>query len=105
MSQPTPADPRPARGPTEGPIPEDAQRVFDTVAGPNLRLRDNLIQLAVIVAGTFLGAGAGAAYAWSVQNHPGLGAFVGGFAGVVVSLLLSGAVIGLVRAVLALKRR
>ena len=85
--------------------PDDDQRVFDTVVGPNLRLADNLIQLAVIVAGTAAGVGGGAAYARIYQGDPMTGMLLGGFAGVLLSLLLSGFVIGLVRAVLAAKRR
>jgi hypothetical protein len=79
--------------------------VFDTVVGPNLRLRDNLIQLAVIVAGTLACAGGGAFYARSTGSDPAGGAVLGGFAGVVLSFLLSGFVLGLVRMVLALRGR
>lgn len=80
------------------------QRIFDTVTGPNLRLKDNLIQLATIAVGTAIGAGAGAYYARSQGGDPVFGAIVGGFAGVLLSLFLSGIVIGLVRAILAVKR-
>ena len=38
---------------------DTAQAVFDTVVGPNVRLRDNLIQLACVVAGGVLEAGGG----------------------------------------------
>jgi hypothetical protein len=84
---------------------EDVQKVFDTVTGPNLRLADNLIQLGVIVAGTILGAAAGAIYArTSHSTGPVEGAILGGFAGLVLSLLFSGLVIGVVRAILAARR-
>jgi hypothetical protein len=97
-----PADPRRKDA---NPIPDDAQRVFDTVTGPNLRASDNLIQLAVIAGGAVLCAGGGAAYGWATHNSPLGCALVGGFAGVVLSLFLSGAIIGLVRFVLALRNR
>jgi hypothetical protein len=80
------------------------QKVFDTLTGPNLRLRDNLIQLAAIVVGTGIGAGAGAIIAKTSGNELPVGLILGGFAGLLLSLFLSGFVIGLVRAVLAMKR-
>jgi hypothetical protein len=87
----------------ENAIPSDAQKVFDTVTGPNLRLSDNLIQLAAIAAGTLVGALAGTVYVRSTGTDTATGAVLGGFAGLVLSLLLSGFVIGLVRAILAVK--
>ena len=91
--------------PSDNPIPDEAQRVFDTVTGPNLRLSDNLLQLLVIVCGTILGAIIGTIWAVVIQSHPVAGALVGGFIGVVASLLLSGAVIGVIRFLTATRRR
>jgi hypothetical protein len=114
---------------SKNPMPEDAQKVFDTVTGPNLRRTDNLIQLAVIAAGALLGAGIGAGwsyyhglgsfppgqvFAWDRCEKCGLPSlvhtlrpltlfFMGGFIGVVASLLLSGGVIGVVRLIRARK--
>jgi hypothetical protein len=103
MSNPEPFRPPSAR--SDDVSSEDVQRVFDSVAGPNLRVRDNLIQLAVICGGGILGAIIGAVWASMTQNPPIAGILLGGFAGVVVSLLLSGAIIGLVRLILAMKQR
>jgi hypothetical protein len=80
--------------------PSAAQVVFDTVTGPNLRVKDNLIQLAVIAIGTVLGGSVGLVI-WR-----DIGAALGcTLAGMVLSLLLSGAIIGIVRLVFALKGR
>ncbi len=95
----------PPSGRSDNPVPDDAQRVFDTVTGPNLRVSDNLIQLAAICGGAILCAIIGAVWAWMTQNHPMVGVLVGGFAGVVLSLFLSGAILGLVRFFSAVKRR
>ena len=100
MSEPAPPWPPGSKEP----FPDDDQKIFDTVVGPNLRLRDNLIQLAAIVAGSALGSGAGAVYARISGNDLGAGVVLGGVAGLLLSLFLSGLVIGLVRAILALKR-
>jgi hypothetical protein len=100
--------PPPWRPPSQRPVSSDgdeAQRVFDTVTGPNLRARDNLIQLAVISVGGALCALIGALWAWQTSNPPLAGILVGGFAGVVISLFLSGAIIGIVRLRSATKRR
>jgi hypothetical protein len=86
-------------------IPDDAQRVFDTVTGPNLRLSDNLSQLASICGGALLCALIGAIWAWKTSNPPVIGAVLGGFAGVVLSLFLSGAILGFVRFIRAVKQR
>ena len=94
--------PRPAAG--GNPIPDDAQKVFDVVAGPNLRLIDNLIQLAAIVAGTAVCAGGGAVYCKVSGQDVLVGVLLGGAAGLLGSLLFSGFVIGLVRTVLSVKR-
>jgi hypothetical protein len=70
---------------------DDSTRVFDRVAGPNLRVRDNLIQLACVIVGSAAGAIVGRAF-W-----PQMGLAVGLLIGLVASLILSGGVIGLIR--------
>lgn len=104
----SPEKPTEFRYPGEGdgsePPRADDQTLFDTVVGPNMRLRDNLIQLAAIIAGSALGAWAGGIYARSVASDASVGMLLGGFAGLVLSLLLSGMIIGLVRAILAARR-
>jgi hypothetical protein len=103
MKDPEPWTPPPSRSDKSG--TDDTQRLFDTVTGPNLRASDNLIQLAAIGGGTVLGALIGAIWAWQTNNHPMAGVLVGGFAGVLVSLFLSGAILGLVRFLSAVKHR
>ena len=77
---------------------------FDTVVGPNLRMSDNMIQLAVITGGGLLCALIGGVWAWRTDNPPLVGVLLGGFAGVVLSLFLSGAVLGIIRFRAAVKR-
>lgn len=103
MDKPVPwRPPSPASGEN---IPEDAQRVFDTVMGPNLRMSDNMIQAAAISGGGILCALIGAFWSWRTDNHPMVGILLGGFAGVVLALFLSGAILGIVRFRSAVKRR
>jgi hypothetical protein len=97
-----PAQPKPTGD--LNPLPDEVQRVFDVVGGPNLRLKDNLIQLAIIVAGTLLGAGIGAGLAWRGGGDVMGGVIIGSMAGVIVSLVLSGVFLGLLRFIGAFKR-
>jgi hypothetical protein len=103
MDKPVPW--RPPSPPSSEGIPEDAQRVFDTVVGPNFRMSDNMIQAAAISGGGLLGAVIGAVWAWRTGNPPLAGVLLGGLAGVVLSLFLSGAVLGIIRFKSAVKRR
>lgn len=82
--------------PPPGPVDSTSQRVFDTVTGPNLRLRDNLIQLACVAIGTAAGAGIGMTFTKAGDPAAPL-MMVGALVGMVASLLLSGLVIGIVR--------
>jgi len=67
------------------------QTVFDTVAGPNVRIKDNLIQLACVIVGSTVGGAIGSFIG-------GKGAMVIGIAaGLVGSLIISGAIIGVLR--------
>jgi hypothetical protein len=70
--------------------------VSDTAIGVNVRLWDNLFQLAAIVVCLLLGIGIG--YAVSGQD-PILGAVAGGFAGLLVGLFGSGIFLMIFRAV------
>lgn len=82
---------------------DDVQKVFDTVTGPNLRKSDNLIQLAMILVGAFVGALGGFIYNRMKGNDLVLGPVVGGFFGLLLMLFVSGAIIGLVRGIKAAK--
>ncbi|MFO0960906.1 MAG: hypothetical protein U0800_26290 [Isosphaeraceae bacterium] len=80
------------------------QAVFDTVVGPNLRLKDNQVQALAIAIGTALGAIGGFGYGWSQgYTDRSLATLAGGFAGVVLSLLLSGTILGQIRGYQAMK--
>lgn len=98
-----PPQPLPYRGPMPPPgaayggAPVDgAQRVFDTVAGPNLRLRDNLIQLGCVAVGTVLGACGGLLFARGSSEYTGM-LLIGAVIGMAASLAISGLVIGVIR--------
>lgn len=89
-------------------IGADEQRVFDTVTGPNLRMKDNLIQGLAILGGIVAGAVAGVivqlARGQTGDSVVG-GAIGGGFAGLLLATFLSGTIIGVVRGAQAIKRR
>ena len=92
-----------SQAPPPQPSGGTAQKVFDTVAGPNLRLRDNMIQLVSVLVGGSLGAAVG----WFLTRDSGDGTvaiLAGVVAGVVGSLLISGVVIGAVRGIGAARR-
>jgi hypothetical protein len=67
--------------------------VTDTVVGPNVRWRDNMIQAAITAGGLVLGVPGGWLYAklngWNENDQMGC-AIVGGFLGLVVGLFGSG---------------
>ena len=69
--------------------------VTDTVTGPNIRLKDNLIQGLAILACLILGAVSGAIV---VADHVP-GALVGGFIGLLVGLFGSGIFLMIYRAI------
>jgi hypothetical protein len=101
MHYATPGAPQgPAALPAPG--PDNVQKVFDTVVGPNVRLMDNLVQLACAVGGAGIGALVGRWYGGSATPAPlAFGAIGGAIAGV----FLSGASIGVVRFVKAMRKR
>ncbi len=98
------AHPPTAPGPVAAPrTPErsaidEYQTVAETIGGPSLRVKDNVIQAAVIVGSTMIGAGIG----WLVKQ--GIGAAIGAVAGMIVSTLLSGLVLMVLGWVRASKR-
>jgi hypothetical protein len=67
------------------------QRVFDTITGPNVRLKDNLIQLVSV------GLGAAIGYAIATSLGGTSAGIIGAVLGMIGALLLSGLVIGVVR--------
>jgi hypothetical protein len=95
-----PRPPKPAWQPPQGPGqgPSSSQKVFDTVAGPNIRLKDNLIQLVCVVVGAVIGGGIGYSRGGTTAMAIGI------IAGLVGALFLSGAVIGVLRFFGAVKK-
>lgn len=97
-------DPKPpAPTPEQPPEPFDPrdQAVFDTLLGPNLRKRDNLIQGFCVLAGLLIGALGAPVFGWAsgTRGQDLLGwAFAGALGGVLLMLLISGTVLGIYRA-------
>jgi hypothetical protein len=79
-----------------------AQTVFDTVTGPNVRMKDNLIQLLCVIAGAALGAAGGFMYG---GRDRATAIVIGVAVGLLLSLILSGAVIGVVRFITAVRKK
>jgi hypothetical protein len=101
MSPPVPPEDGDRRQ-SDGLTPRQAYNVVsDTVTGANVRLRDNLIQAAIIALFVVLGATIGALAV--EQRVPG--ALVGGFIGLVAGLLLSGIFLMIYRAVMHMRGR
>ena len=99
MNEPQQPDDRRKPGMT----PEESfKMVSDTVAGPNLRLKDNLIQGIAIFACLVVGAGIGAAV---VVEERLVGAVAGAFVGLLVGLFASGIFLMIYRAVRHLRGR
>ncbi len=79
---------------------EAYQTVAETIGGPSLRVKDNLIQAAVVFACIGIGAGVG------FLGWGGMGAAIGGVSGMIGGTLVSGLVLmilGLVRAAKKIK--
>jgi hypothetical protein len=77
------------------------QVIFDTVTGPNLRLRDNLIQLVSVIVAvvlTFL-------VMLIVTRDLAISAGVGVMGGALVGVLISGAALGIYRLVKGISRK
>ena len=92
--------PTPGWQPPQGPpqVGSTSQKVFDTVAGPNIRLKDNLIQLVCVIVGAVIGGAIGK----SMGDQMGM--IIGIVAGLVGALVLSGLVIGILRFFGAVKK-
>lgn len=84
-------------GPEKRPLTdrEKFNLITDTVAGPNLRLKDNLYQGLAVLVCILLGAGIG----FLTVTDQKLGALAGGFIGLVVGFLASGTFLMIYRAV------
>jgi hypothetical protein len=101
VGNPSLEDPmNPYDAPQETPKPSISDReaynlVTDTVAGPNVRLKDNLFQAVAIFVSLLLGAGIGALVASDLAT----GIVFGGFLGLLVGLFGSGIVLMIFRAV------
>lgn len=87
----------PPRPPAPSAI-DQYQAVADTIGGPSLRVKDNVIQAVVIVGSMIVGAGIG----WLVNR--GVGAAIGAVAGMIISTFLSGSVLMVLGWVRASKR-
>jgi hypothetical protein len=101
MAETKPTDPSDANATNDAyPIPPEAEAVFNAVTGPNFRMRDNMIQLAVIIISAILGTFVGR-WLGSGSRDQDLWTVGGGFIGLVGSLAISGLVIGAVRVILS----
>ena len=99
---PTPPEPVPPKPPTPKKELGDLgapQVIFDTVAGPNLRLHDNLFQLICCVVLGLIGAAVALGFERSAVSL-----VMGGLCGFVAGGLLSGAFLGVYRFVTGVKR-
>jgi hypothetical protein len=90
-----------SRGPASG--REQYNVIADTVVGPNLRLRDNLIQAASIIVCMLLGVVIGALLLGPNERMAGI--IFGGFIGLLVGLFGSGIFLMIYRAVRHLRGR
>jgi hypothetical protein len=68
--------------------------VTDTIAGPNIRLKDNVIQGISVLVGVLIGAGVG----WSVVDEPMPGLLGGSLVGMLVGVFGSGLYLMIYRA-------
>ncbi len=89
---------------TSDPSSNTVQRVFDTVIGPNVRFRDNMIQLVCVIIGAVGGVAGGYAFARNPDDRPMYMAG-GAIGGLIVALIISGGVIGVIRFTQAARRR
>ncbi|MEM9109127.1 MAG: hypothetical protein AAGC72_03810 [Planctomycetota bacterium] len=86
----------PAPGKTSPTTRETYNMVTDTIAGPNIRLKDNLLQGLAVLVCLILGAGIGA-----LLSDPWfIGAALGAVAGMILGVLTSGIVIMIYRGVM-----
>ncbi|MDX2130969.1 MAG: hypothetical protein SFY69_02820 [Planctomycetota bacterium] len=91
-----PTVPGELRAPHNPGVLDDYHKIADTVGGvPNLRVKDNLIQTAIIIGTTVVLGGLGYLLCefGVIAAEPGLGAIIGAVGGLVLSTLLSGFVL------------
>jgi hypothetical protein len=108
MTQPPPNMPTGNRAEQPGQDPEKKalgdlgapQAIFDTVGGPNLRLRDNLIQLASVIAAILLTF----VITLIVSRDLIMAGVVGVIGGAIAGILISGAVLGIYRGIKGVSR-
>ncbi len=87
---------------TPSSVPPEAKVVFDVVAGPNLRWRDNLFQAVAILISIPIGVGLG----WFLMpSDAGMAMVLGGFGGLLVGLFGSGIFLMVWRAIAHLRGR
>ena len=98
MTQPPPLPPQ---KPTEIGHLGQPQKVFDTVTGPNLRLKDNLFQLACLAVSVPLGIG----IAYFLMRDLTMALLIGMLGGLIGGILISGAILGIYRGTQAAKRK
>jgi hypothetical protein len=98
MNEPKPSEESPNQ-------PNTARQAFnlvsDTVAGPNLRLKDNLYQGAAILVCLAFGAGVGLL---TIDDRP-MGVLLGGVVGLLVGLFGSGIFLMIFRVIQHLRGR
>lgn len=98
MSSP-PTNPGPlSKPPASSPGLDNYNTVAETIGGPSLRLKDNVIQAAIVIGCTALGAIAGYIY------NDWIGALVGGAGAMIASTLISGIVLMVIGWMRAAKR-
>jgi|688.fasta_scaffold1416859_1 uncharacterized membrane protein YeaQ/YmgE (transglycosylase-associated protein family) len=102
---PPPPHPRQAAPRSDQPDAlEQINRVADTIAGPNLRLKDNVMQAMACAAGVVLGAIAGAVLSSMYGFELPMALILGAIGGLVVGLFGSGIVLMVLGFVRAAKR-
>lgn len=100
---PPPLDYRPphADKPSEIGHLGEAQKVFDTIGGPNLRLRDNLIQLAAIAAAIPLAF----LITLLITRDLATSLVIGILGGLIGGVLISGAALGIYRGLKGIQKK
>jgi hypothetical protein len=97
MTQPPPLPPQ---RPNEIGHLGQPQKVFDTVTGPNLRLKDNLFQLACLAVAVPVGIG----IAYFFIRDLTMALLIGILGGLIGGILVSGAILGIYRGAKAVKK-
>ena len=87
------------RNPKQPSSQESYNTFTDTVTGPNVRLKDNVFQGLCVLAGMILGVGIGALVALQYAFSVLVGCLVGGAGGLLLSVLASGFILMIYRAI------